>query len=255
MDSTILSFANQTDGAQGLLVTAQHGFTMHDLAVEDTKGDGIKILGTTKVRISKHARRVDRRCERDERLVRPLSGAVHRRADRRQRRQGRVGLRRLRRPERHDRACANNHVELNVAGIEIENSTNADVHDNTATNNTGGILVFNLPGLEVENGADHARVRQPGVREQHARTSRPTATSSASCRPAPASRARRAPGRDLRQQHPRSRVGQHRRHQLRADGHPDHRRDVRPVSDGDLHPRQHARGHERHRRPARSARC
>ena len=38
----------------------------------------------------------------------------------------------------------------NVAGIEIENSTHADVYGNTATNNTGGILVFNLPGLPVE---------------------------------------------------------------------------------------------------------
>jgi parallel beta-helix repeat protein len=47
----------------------------------------------------------------------------------------------------------NNQVSLNVAGIEIENSTHADVHNNTATMNTGGILVFNLPGLQVENGA------------------------------------------------------------------------------------------------------
>jgi parallel beta-helix repeat protein len=47
----------------------------------------------------------------------------------------------------------NNRAEFNVAGIEIENSSNADVHDNIATNNTGGILVFNLPDLAVMNGA------------------------------------------------------------------------------------------------------
>jgi hypothetical protein len=34
-----------------------------------------------------------------------------------------------------------------VAGIEIENTVNADVYDNVATNNTGGILVFNMPNL------------------------------------------------------------------------------------------------------------
>ncbi|MBL4679948.1 MAG: hypothetical protein JKY88_04385, partial [Pseudomonadales bacterium] len=34
-----------------------------------------------------------------------------------------------------------------VAGIEIENTTNADVFDNVATNNTGGILIFNMPNL------------------------------------------------------------------------------------------------------------
>jgi parallel beta-helix repeat protein len=35
----------------------------------------------------------------------------------------------------------------NVAGIEIENCDNAEVFDNKAYDNTGGILVFNLPGL------------------------------------------------------------------------------------------------------------
>ncbi len=36
-------------------------------------------------------------------------------------------------------------AEKNVAGIEIENSINADVYGNTATGNTGGLLVFDLP--------------------------------------------------------------------------------------------------------------
>lgn len=40
----------------------------------------------------------------------------------------------------------------NVAGIEIENSLNADVFDNTATHNTGGILVFDLPDLVQKKG-------------------------------------------------------------------------------------------------------
>jgi uncharacterized repeat protein (TIGR03806 family) len=41
-------------------------------------------------------------------------------------------------------------VSLNVAGIEIENSTNSEVYDNTAIDNTGGILVFDLPNLSRE---------------------------------------------------------------------------------------------------------
>src|SRR3546814_3850027 len=40
----------------------------------------------------------------------------------------------------------------NVAGIEIENSYDADVHDNVATKNTGGILVFDLPSLPMQGG-------------------------------------------------------------------------------------------------------
>ena len=46
----------------------------------------------------------------------------------------------------------NSRAEYNVAGIEIENSTFADVYDNVATNNTGGILVFDLPNLEIQGG-------------------------------------------------------------------------------------------------------
>jgi parallel beta-helix repeat protein len=48
----------------------------------------------------------------------------------------------------------NNEVFSNVAGIEIENSFFADVHDNNAHDNTGGILVFDLPGLQQEGGHD-----------------------------------------------------------------------------------------------------
>lgn len=38
-------------------------------------------------------------------------------------------------------------AEYNVAGIEIENTIGADVFNNLATNNTGGVLVFNMPDL------------------------------------------------------------------------------------------------------------
>lgn len=41
----------------------------------------------------------------------------------------------------------NNHVHGNVAGIEIENSVEADVYGNRATDNTAGILIFDLPDL------------------------------------------------------------------------------------------------------------
>jgi len=43
-------------------------------------------------------------------------------------------------------------AEFNVAGIEIENSMNADVYDNVATHNAGGILVFDLPDLPQQGG-------------------------------------------------------------------------------------------------------
>jgi parallel beta-helix repeat protein len=45
-----------------------------------------------------------------------------------------------------------NEASGNVGGIEIENSFSADVHDNSAHDNTAGILVFDLPGLQQEGG-------------------------------------------------------------------------------------------------------
>jgi parallel beta-helix repeat protein len=51
-----------------------------------------------------------------------------------------------------DIVVRNNEVFANVGGIEIENSFRADVHDNQAHDNTAGILVFDLPGLQQEGG-------------------------------------------------------------------------------------------------------
>ena len=48
-----------------------------------------------------------------------------------------------------------NTASFNVAGIEIENSTNSEVYENVAIDNTGGILAFDLPNLSREG----ARVR------------------------------------------------------------------------------------------------
>lgn len=47
-----------------------------------------------------------------------------------------------------------NIAKENVAGIEIENSFNADVYNNLAVGNTGGILVFDLPGLDQAYGGN-----------------------------------------------------------------------------------------------------
>ncbi|HEY6291186.1 MAG TPA: parallel beta-helix domain-containing protein [Terriglobia bacterium] len=155
MDRTALSFKGQRSGSAGLLVTA-NGFTVEDIGFEDMAGDGVKVNGGTNVTF----RRV-----RAEWTDGPNSG------------NGGYGL--------YPVQCKNvliedsvvkgaadagiyvgqsqqivvrrNHVEQNVAGIEIENSQYADVYDNTASNNTGGILVFNIPDLPVKDGR-YARV-------------------------------------------------------------------------------------------------
>jgi parallel beta-helix repeat protein len=150
-DKTTLSFKQQIDGAQGLLVTA-NGFTLRDIGIEDTKGDAVKVLGGDTITFD--SVRVEWTAGPNETngsyglypvqcthvliqnsVVKGASDSgVY------------VG-------QSDQIIVQGNDVEENVAGIEIENSTNADVHDNVATANTGGILVFNLPGLEVHNGA------------------------------------------------------------------------------------------------------
>jgi len=151
MNDTVLSFKKQANGAQGLLVTG-NDFVMRDIAIEDTRGDAFKALGTTnltleKVRIewTNGANETNGayglypvQCKNvliQDSVVKGASDAgIY------------VG-------QSDNIVVRRNYAGLNVAGIEIENSTRADVYENTATTNTGGILVFNLPGLEVENGA------------------------------------------------------------------------------------------------------
>ena len=149
-DKSILSFKNQVQGAEGLLVTADD-FIIEELAIEDTVGDALKINESSNVTV----RRV-----RTEWTNGPDSD------------NGAYGIypvqsRNILIEESVAIGAAdagiyvgqssniivrNSRAEFNVAGIEIENSTYADVYDNVATNNTGGILVFDLPNLEVQGG-------------------------------------------------------------------------------------------------------
>lgn len=150
MDTSILSFRNQAQGAEGLLVSADD-FTIENLAIEDTVGDALKINDSENVTI---------RNVRTEWTGGPLTS------------NGAYGIYPVQSSNvLIDGAVAigasdagiyvgqstriivrNSRAEYNVAGIEIENSTYADVHNNIATNNTGGILVFDLPNLPVQGG-------------------------------------------------------------------------------------------------------
>jgi parallel beta-helix repeat protein len=144
-DQTVLSFKDQVAGAEGLLVTASD-FTLENLAIEDTKGDAIKI---------NEGRNITLRGVRTE-----WTGGPH--VD-----NGAYGIYPVQTENVLIDDCVaigasdagiyvgqsrniivrNSRAEYNVAGIEIENSIGADVYDNVATNNAGGILVFNMPNL------------------------------------------------------------------------------------------------------------
>jgi parallel beta-helix repeat protein len=150
IDKTILDFSTQTGAPEGLLVQGNR-FILQDIALEDAPGDLVKVLGADGVTIQRVRTEWTGGASEDngayglypvqcrsvlieDSVVKGASDAgIY------------VG-------QSRNIVVRRNRVEFNVAGIEIENSTDADVHANTATNNTGGILVFNLPGPPVQDG-------------------------------------------------------------------------------------------------------
>jgi parallel beta-helix repeat protein len=152
MDETVLDFTTQQGAGEGLLVTSDN-VTLRDFAVENPKGDGIKSKGADMIIYDRI--RVEwtggPKAENGAYGIYPVestgvlvtgskvSGASDAGIY--------VG-------QSRDITVRANIVEFNVAGIEIENSRNALVMDNIATRNTGGLLVFDLPGLPVMNGGN-----------------------------------------------------------------------------------------------------
>lgn len=150
-DKSILDFGGQKDGAEGLRITANN-VVMEDFGVINAKGDCIKVQDATNVTFrrlnvgwtSLHDTKngsygtypvgctgvLIEDCE----VYGSSDAGIY------------VG-------QSKNIIVRRNNVHDNVAGIEIENSTDADVYENTAQNNTGGVLVFDLPNLPVKNGS------------------------------------------------------------------------------------------------------
>ncbi|GJM12809.1 MAG: hypothetical protein DHS20C12_12120 [Pseudohongiella sp.] len=150
IDESVLSFKNQVQGAEGILVSADD-FIIRDLAIEDTIGDALKINESNNVQILR---------VRTEWTGGPLStnGAygIYPVQSSNVLIEGAVAIGAsdagIYVGQSSQIIVRNSRAEFNVAGIEIENSTFADVYNNVATNNTGGILVFDLPNLPVQGG-------------------------------------------------------------------------------------------------------
>lgn len=152
-NETILSFKNQTEGAEGIKITNAKNIRLEGLTVEDTKGDaiktqdvdGIQFIDVAAVWTGKANKKngayglypvqcqnvlIDK-CE----AIGASDAGIY------------VG--------QSDKVIVrNSRAYHNVAGIEIENTTNADVYNNVAEENTGGILVFDLPDLIKKKGGN-----------------------------------------------------------------------------------------------------
>ena len=146
MKRSVLSFKGQSTGAGGLVVSA-NDVTIEDLAIEDTRGNALTVMDGRNIII----RRI-----RTEWTPGPKTG------------NGAYGIYLLRTSNvliegnvakgasdagifisQSRRVIARgNRAEENVAGIEIANTNNADIYKNTAVNNTGGIVIVNVVGID-----------------------------------------------------------------------------------------------------------
>ena len=147
---TILSFAGQRRGAEGLLVTA-NGVELRDFAVEDTRGDAIKVRDCQGITFRGVRAEWTRGAHPENGAygLYPVNctdvlieGAIARGAS-----DAGIYV-----GQSRNIIVRDSLAEFNVAGIEIENSFNADVFGNTVQHNTGGVLVFDLPGLPQTGG-------------------------------------------------------------------------------------------------------
>ena len=152
---SILDFSSQTQGgtgAQGIIATATDQILFKDFTIQDADGDNIKVKDSDGVSfVNLKAVYTGEVSEENGAYslypvtsknvlvtgcyVRGASDAgIY------------VG-------QSENVIVSNNEVEENVAGIEIENCIASDVFGNNVHDNTGGILIFDLPGLPViENG-------------------------------------------------------------------------------------------------------
>lgn len=149
-DGTIFDFTGQQSGGNGILVTA-NGTTVESIRIENPGGNGVR------------ANQVEGITFRGVRVVWTGGPATS---------NGGYGVYPVQSSKVLVENCyvlgasdtgvyvgqsnhvvvRNNDVEQNVAGIELENTSDAEVYGNHCHDNVGGILVFNLPGLAVMDG-------------------------------------------------------------------------------------------------------
>jgi parallel beta-helix repeat protein len=146
MDKTILSFKNQTEGAQGLLISNGRNITLEDFSIEDAKGDNLKVSDTHGITF-RRIRSVWAEGPKTENGAYALYPVLCKE----------VLIEECIAMGSSDAGIyvgqsdsviiRNSKAYWNVAGIESENSRWVEIYGNEAYDNTGGILIFDLPGL------------------------------------------------------------------------------------------------------------
>lgn len=146
MDKTILSFENQEIGAEGIRAANCVNLAFEDFTIRDAKGDNLKVTDTQGIRFTrvKSEWTGEPKEENGAYAFYPVlcknvvvehclaigssDAGIY------------VG-------QSDSVIIRNNEVYFNVAGIESENSRWVEIYGNHAHHNTGGILIFDMPGL------------------------------------------------------------------------------------------------------------
>ena len=151
IDKTVLSFKNQIEGPEGIKITNSENIILKEFTIENSKGDLIKVEDTDGVTFSK--------------IKAQWTGGP-------KETNGSYALYPVKSEDVYIDSCIaigasdagiyvgqsknivvkNSEAYHNVAGIEIENSNFAAVYNNYVHDNTGGILVFDLPDLLIKKG-------------------------------------------------------------------------------------------------------
>jgi parallel beta-helix repeat protein len=151
MDKSVLSFKGQIDGAEGIKVNRCLSVSLIGFTIQDAKGDCIKMLNCEDVLLKN---------VKTEWTGKPSN------------KNGAYGIYPVNCKKMIIEECTaigasdagiyvgqsrnvvvrNCYAYHNVAGIEIENCIGAEVYNNKAYQNTGGILIFDMPELPVKRG-------------------------------------------------------------------------------------------------------
>ena len=149
INSTVLNFKNQLDGAQGLSISKCQNITLEDFSIKDAKGNAIKCHDTDGI-IFRRIKTFWQRGQGDENAshgifalhchnvlleycvtVSATDSGIH------------IG-------QSENIIVRLSEVYNNVTGIVIENSSSVDIYGNNVHRNTAGILIYSLPDLEVK---------------------------------------------------------------------------------------------------------
>jgi parallel beta-helix repeat protein len=169
MGSTILDWSGQTAGADGVVQANTPGSTIkaifQDFSITDTIGDGLKVTGAGSLHVKGVGVSWPTRTTHGGYGVYPVQSkqvlvencTVDGASD--------TGIYV---GQSDGIVVRNNTLTNNVAGIEIENSFNADVTGNNSHDNTVGFLVFDLPNLPQVGGHNIRVYSNQFVNNNHA---------------------------------------------------------------------------------------